>query len=207
MQGQRSALVDVRSPGEFTGEILAPPGLPETCQRGGHIPGARSIPWGKACNEDGTFKSFDELKALYGSEGVDGSKPIIAYCRIGERSSHTWFVLSYLLGYDHVRNYDGSWTEVGQPGGRAGGAWRGAYRQGLEAHESRRAPRTEHRDRGLARTILTSYRIGETFHCTLDNVSPGATLARTTGSTREEAESKAIERAAERLGRTTRHPV
>jgi thiosulfate/3-mercaptopyruvate sulfurtransferase len=113
VQGQRSALVDVRSPGEFTGEILAPPGLPETCQRGGHIPGARSIPWGKACNEDGTFKSFDELKALYGGEGVDGSKPIIAYCRIGERSSHTWFVLSYLLGYDHVRNYDGSWTEWG----------------------------------------------------------------------------------------------
>jgi thiosulfate/3-mercaptopyruvate sulfurtransferase len=113
VQGQRSALVDVRSPGEFTGEILAPPGLPETCQRGGHIPGARSIPWGKACNEDGTFKSFDELKALYDGEGVDGSKPIIAYCRIGERSSHSWFVLSYLLGYDHVRNYDGSWTEWG----------------------------------------------------------------------------------------------
>jgi thiosulfate/3-mercaptopyruvate sulfurtransferase len=113
VQGQRSALVDVRSPGEFTGEILAPPGLPETCQRGGHIPGARSIPWGKACNEDGTFKSHDELKALYDAEGVDGKKPIIAYCRIGERSSHSWFVLSYLLGYDHVRNYDGSWTEWG----------------------------------------------------------------------------------------------
>jgi thiosulfate/3-mercaptopyruvate sulfurtransferase len=113
VQGQRSALVDVRSPGEFTGEILAPPGLPETCQRGGHIPGARSIPWGKACNEDGTFKSFDELKAIYGAEGIDGTKPIIAYCRIGERSSHTWFVLNYLLGYDHVRNYDGSWTEWG----------------------------------------------------------------------------------------------
>jgi thiosulfate/3-mercaptopyruvate sulfurtransferase len=113
VQGQRAALVDVRSPAEFTGEILAPPGLPETCQRGGHIPAARSIPWGKACNDDGTFKSFDELKALYGGEGVDGSKPIIAYCRIGERSSHTWFVLRYLLGYDHVRNYDGSWTEWG----------------------------------------------------------------------------------------------
>jgi len=106
-------LVDVRAPQEFTGEILAPPGLPETCQRGGHIPGARSIPWGKAANEDGTFKSFDELKALYGSEGVDGSKPAIAYCRIGERSSHTWFVLKYLLGYKDVSNYDGSWTEWG----------------------------------------------------------------------------------------------
>jgi thiosulfate/3-mercaptopyruvate sulfurtransferase len=108
-----SALVDVRSPQEFTGEILAPPGLPETCQRGGHIPGARSIPWGKACNDDGTFKSADELRALYGGEGIDGSKPVIAYCRIGERSSHTWFVLKYLLGFGNVTNYDGSWTEWG----------------------------------------------------------------------------------------------
>ena len=107
------ALVDVRSPAEFSGEILAPPGLPETCQRGGHIPGARSIPWGKAVNEDGTFKSRDELEALYRSEGIDGSKPVIAYCRIGERSSHSWFVLKYLLGLDKVTNYDGSWTEWG----------------------------------------------------------------------------------------------
>ena len=108
-----AALVDVRSPQEFTGEILAPPGLPETCQRGGHMPGARNIPWGKAANDDGTFKSADELLALYGAEGVDGSKPVIAYCRIGERSSHTWFVLKYLLGFDNVTNYDGSWTEWG----------------------------------------------------------------------------------------------
>ncbi|HYW45181.1 MAG TPA: sulfurtransferase [Bryobacteraceae bacterium] len=108
-----AALVDVRSPMEYTGEILAPPGLPETCQRGGHVPGARSIPWGKACNDDGTFKSADDLRALYAGEGVDGSKPVIAYCRIGERSSHTWFVLKYLLGLDNVTNYDGSWTEWG----------------------------------------------------------------------------------------------
>jgi len=113
MQSKSAAMVDVRSPGEFTGEILSPPGLPETCQRGGHIPGARSIPWGKACNEDGTFKSFDELKKLYEGEGVRGDKPVIAYCRIGERSSHTWYVLKYLLGYKDVRNYDGSWTEWG----------------------------------------------------------------------------------------------
>jgi thiosulfate/3-mercaptopyruvate sulfurtransferase len=106
-------LIDVRSPQEFTGEILAPPGLPETCQRGGHIPGAHSVPWGKACNDDGTFKSLEQLQSLYGSEGADGSGPVIAYCRIGERSSHTWFVLKYLLGYDNVRNYDGSWTEWG----------------------------------------------------------------------------------------------
>ena len=89
------------------------PGLPETCQRGGHIPGASSIPWAKACNDDGTFKSADELKALYESAGITGSKPVIAYCRIGERSSHSWFVLKYLLGLDDVTNYDGSWTEWG----------------------------------------------------------------------------------------------
>jgi thiosulfate/3-mercaptopyruvate sulfurtransferase len=111
---QRAAsLVDVRSPQEYTGEILAPPGLPETCQRGGHIPGARSIPWSKACSDDGTFRPADELRELYGAEGVDGSRPVIAYCRIGERSSHTWFVLKYLLGFDKVTNYDGSWTEWG----------------------------------------------------------------------------------------------
>ncbi|MFL6451496.1 MAG: sulfurtransferase [Bryobacteraceae bacterium] len=108
-----TSLIDVRSSQEFTGEILAPPGLPETCQRGGHIPGARNVPWGKACNDDGTFKSFEELKALYAAEGVDGNRPIISYCRIGERSSHTWFVLKYLLGLQNVTNYDGSWTEWG----------------------------------------------------------------------------------------------
>jgi thiosulfate/3-mercaptopyruvate sulfurtransferase len=108
-----AALVDVRSPQEFTGEILAPPGLPETCQRGGHIPAARNIPWSKAVNEDGTFKSADELRRLYEAEGIDASRPTIAYCRIGERSSHTWFVLKYLLGYEKVTNYDGSWTEWG----------------------------------------------------------------------------------------------
>jgi|SRR5262249_5071135 len=108
-----TVLVDVRSPQEFTGEILAPPGLPETCQRGGHIPGARSIPWAKACNDDGTFKNQSELSALYGAQGVTPDKDVIAYCRIGERSSHTWFVLKYLLGFPHVKNYDGSWTEWG----------------------------------------------------------------------------------------------
>lgn len=108
-----SDLVDVRSPQEFTGEILAPPGLPETCQRGGHIPGAMNITWSKTCNEDGTFKSFDELKDLYANAGIKGNRPVIAYCRIGERSSHTWFVMKYLLGIEGVRNYDGSWTEWG----------------------------------------------------------------------------------------------
>lgn len=108
-----TVLVDVRSPKEFTGEILAPPGLPETCQRGGHIPGAKNIPWGMAVNDDGTFKSRAELEALYGAQGVTSDKDVIAYCRIGERSSHTWFVLTYLLGFTKVRNYDGSWTEWG----------------------------------------------------------------------------------------------
>jgi thiosulfate/3-mercaptopyruvate sulfurtransferase len=112
-------LVDVRSPQEFTGEILSPPGLPETCQRGGHIPGARSIPWAKACNDDGTFKSYEDLARLYESEGVVRHKHVIAYCRIGERSSHTWFVLKYLLGYPDVKNYDGSWTEWGNLVGAA----------------------------------------------------------------------------------------
>src|SRR5690242_14010099 len=113
VKGNKAALVDVRSPQEFTGEILAPPGLPETCQRGGHIPGAKSIPWGKNCNDDGTFKGFEELKALYGAQGVTEDKPVIAYCRIGERSSLTWFALKYLLGFQNVKNYDGSWTEWG----------------------------------------------------------------------------------------------
>ncbi len=106
-------LVDVRSPAEFSGEVLAPPGLPETCQRGGHIPGASNIPWSMAVNEDGTFKDADTLRAIYTEAGITGMKPIIAYCRIGERSSHSWFVLKYLLGYDDVKNYDGSWTEWG----------------------------------------------------------------------------------------------
>jgi thiosulfate/3-mercaptopyruvate sulfurtransferase len=113
VKSKSAVLVDVRSPAEFTGEILAPPGLPETCQRGGHIPGAKSIPWGKACNEDGTFKSPAELQQLYGGAGVTADTPVIAYCRIGERSSHTWFVLKHLLGYQNVKNYDGSWTEWG----------------------------------------------------------------------------------------------
>ncbi len=108
-----SSLVDVRSADEYTGKILSPPGLPETCQRGGHIPGARNIPWGKNVNEDGTFKSADELKSLYESAGVTPDKHVVAYCRIGERSSLTWFALKYLLGYDDVKNYDGSWTEWG----------------------------------------------------------------------------------------------
>jgi thiosulfate/3-mercaptopyruvate sulfurtransferase len=107
-------LVDVRSPAEFSGEILAPPGLPETCQRGGHIPGASNIPWGKAVNDDdGTFRTVDELIDIYRTAGITGEKPIVAYCRIGERSSHSWFVLRYLIGYDNVKNYDGSWTEWG----------------------------------------------------------------------------------------------
>ena len=106
-------LVDVRSPAEFTGEVIAPAGMTETAQRGGHIPGAQNIPWAQAAQEDGTFKSAEALRALYGGKGVTGERETIAYCRIGERSSHTWFVLKYLLGYDNVRNYDGSWTEWG----------------------------------------------------------------------------------------------
>ncbi len=112
--GAGKPLVDVRSPGEYRGELLHMADYPqEGALRGGHIPGARNIPWSKAAAEDGTFKSFDDLKELYQSEGITPDKDIVAYCRIGERSSHTWFVLTYLLGYPHVRNYDGSWTEWG----------------------------------------------------------------------------------------------
>ena len=107
-------LVDVRSPDEFTGKILAPAHLPqEQSQRPGHIPGAINVPWSKAANEDGTFKSDEDLAKLYAEAGLDGSKETIAYCRIGERSSHTWFVLQELLGHENVKNYDGSWTEYG----------------------------------------------------------------------------------------------
>ena len=109
----RGHLVDVRSVDEFTGKIIAPPGMSETAQRAGHIPTAANVPWAQAANEDGTFKSADQLQQLYGSKGVNGKDEVIAYCRIGERSSHTWFVLKYLLGFDRVKNYDGSWTEWG----------------------------------------------------------------------------------------------
>ncbi len=108
------SLVDVRSPKEYSGELLAPENLPqEGAQRGGHIAGAVNIPWAQAVRDDGTFKSADELKSIYGSKGITPDKEVIAYCRIGERSAHTWFVLKYLLGYPKVRNYDGSWTEWG----------------------------------------------------------------------------------------------
>ena len=107
-------LVDVRSPAEYVGDIIAPPGLDETAQRPGHIPGASNIPWSQAVAEDGTFKSRAELEALYSAQGINGNNAeIVAYCRIGERSSHSWVALKYLLGYENVRNYDGSWTEWG----------------------------------------------------------------------------------------------
>jgi thiosulfate/3-mercaptopyruvate sulfurtransferase len=106
-------LVDVRSPEEFSGDVLAPPGLQETAQRGGHIPGAANISWAATVNDDGTFKSKDELQELYESQGITNDQEVVAYCRIGERSSIAWFALSELLGYDDVTNYDGSWTEWG----------------------------------------------------------------------------------------------
>ena len=114
IKGHRVNLVDVRSPDEFTGKVIAPPGMSETAQRGGHVPGAKSVPWSTAVNQDGTFKSADELRKIYmDQQKLDPGKGTIAYCRIGERSSHTWFVLKYLLGLDNVKNYDGSWTEYG----------------------------------------------------------------------------------------------
>jgi len=113
-RSRASNLVDVRSPDEFAGNVIAPPGMNETAQRGGHVPGAKSIPWSTPIAPDGTFKTADELREIYlEQKGVDPNRPTIAYCRIGERSSHTWFVLNYLLGLKDVRNYDGSWTEYG----------------------------------------------------------------------------------------------
>ncbi|MFZ0335655.1 MAG: sulfurtransferase [Candidatus Acidiferrales bacterium] len=113
LEKKDAKLVDVRSVDEFTGKIIAPPGMSETAQRAGHIPGAVNVPWSQAANEDGTFKSADALQQLYGGKGVNGDGEVITYCRIGERSSHTWFALKYLLGYGDVKNYDGSWTEWG----------------------------------------------------------------------------------------------
>ena len=112
---EQKKLVDVRSPGEYTGEKLHMEGYPqEGALRGGHIPGAKSVPWSRATNGDGTFKTYQDLVALYQTEqGLEPTEEVIAYCRIGERSSHTWFVLKYLLGFENVRNYDGSWTEWG----------------------------------------------------------------------------------------------
>ena len=124
-----TALVDIRSNDEFTGKIFAPAGVQELAIRAGHIPGAVNVPWGQAVAEDGTFKSAEELRKVYAAVGIDGKKPIITYCRIGERSSHTWFALSKILGYN-VRNYDGSWTEYGNSVGNpvintAGTVWGG----------------------------------------------------------------------------------
>jgi thiosulfate/3-mercaptopyruvate sulfurtransferase len=123
------ALVDIRSSDEFTGKVIAPAGVQELAIRAGHIPGAVNVPWGQAVAEDGTFKSAEELKKIYGAVGIDGKKQIITYCRIGERSSHTWFALSKILGYN-VKNYDGSWTEYGNSVGNpiinmAGTVWSG----------------------------------------------------------------------------------
>jgi thiosulfate/3-mercaptopyruvate sulfurtransferase len=131
VKGQEQAqLVDIRSPDEYSGKIIAPPGVQELSIRAGHVPGAKNVPWVRAVNEaDGTFKSAEELKRLYADVGIDGSQPVIVYCRIGERSSHTWFALKHILGYD-VRNYDGSWTEYGNTVGvpienPAGTIWTG----------------------------------------------------------------------------------
>lgn len=107
------ALVDVRTPAEFQGRVIAPPGMSETARRGGHIPGAVSVPWAQAVRKDGTFRAAAELEALYAAKGITADRDVITYCRIGERSSHTWFVLHELLGFRRVRNYDGSWTEWG----------------------------------------------------------------------------------------------
>jgi thiosulfate/3-mercaptopyruvate sulfurtransferase len=122
-------LIDIRSPDEYTGKIFAPEGVKELSIRAGHIPGAENVPWATIVNDDGTFKPVDEIRKIYAAKGVDGSKPVITYCRIGERSSHSWFALKRILGYE-VRNYDGSWTEYGNAVGvpvtnKSGTIWLG----------------------------------------------------------------------------------
>lgn len=205
-QAEHFALVDVRSPDEFTGRILAPPGLPETCQRGGHIPGARNIGWSEACNEDGTFKSPEELKKLYESQGITPDKDVVTYCRIGERSSHTWFVLRYLLGYPNVRNYDGSWTEwgnlVGAPVETTVGPRVSAQKHpkpdSLRQVDASGYQTNRRTLRGTA-ILVTSYQIGDRFYCHISNADPGATIARAEGATRDAAVSRAMDKAYERL--------
>ncbi len=202
VQNSSAAVVDVRSPQEFSGSIPAPPGLAETCRRGGHIPGARNIPWTRTCNDDGTFKTFDELKELYASQGIERSQPVIAYCRIGERSSHTWFVLKYLLGLENVMNYDGSWTEWGNLVGAP-------VEKGAATNESSPTYAEEYGERqvevGGWPVNLIVYRLEETYHCRADNGSAGATLTRTRGETRDEAEQRALDRVRQLVARTKRH--
>ena len=221
---KHTVLIDVRGPQEFTGEILSPPGLPETCQRGGHIPGAKNVPWAKACNEDGTFKSVEELKQLYGSQGVKADTPVIAYCRIGERSSHTWFVLKYLVGSRRRQELRRLVDGVGQPGGRSGAkAVKTDQGRGLRASTPQTSRRLEvqgevqeasgmqaedyQRRQETAQgwpINIVSYRIGERYYCTIDNVDPGARIARSEGQTRDEAEQAALTKATKYLGQTRR---
>jgi thiosulfate/3-mercaptopyruvate sulfurtransferase len=122
-------LLDIRSPDEYLGKVFAPEGVKELAIRAGHIPGAENVPWATIVNDDGTYKSPEEIRAIYADKGIDGSKPIITYCRIGERSSHSWFALKRILGYE-ARNYDGSWTEYGNAVGvpvtnKSGTVWLG----------------------------------------------------------------------------------
>lgn len=204
-RSEQTAMVDVRSADEFTGRILAPPGLPETCQRGGHIPGARNIGWAQACNSDGTFKSAEELKKLYEEQGVTPDKEVVTYCRIGERSSHTWFVLRYLLGFPKVRNYDGSWTEwgnlVGAPVETGGPQPKKKAQPKASSFGKANASgyQTERRTLHGTPILVTSYHIGHRYYCHVTNEDPGATIARAEGATRDAAVSQALDKAYNRL--------
>lgn len=206
-QAKHTALVDVRSANEFSGQMLSPPGLPETCQRGGHIPGARNIGWAATCNSDGTFKSADELRALYEAQGITPDKDVVTYCRIGERSSHSWFVLRYLLGYPNVRNYDGSWTEWGNLVGAPVETGDIQPKENVKKHPKpssfRKADatgyQTEKKTFHGVNILATSYQIGNRFYCHVTNEDPGATIARAEGATRDAAVGLALEKAYERL--------
>ena len=209
-----SVLIDVRDPEEFSGKVLAPLGLPETCQRGGHIPGARNVPWSEVCREDGTFKSADDLRALFTEKGIPLDRPTICYCRIGERSAHMWFVLKYLIGIPDVKHYDGSWTEWGNLVGAA-----------IERVKGRRIPHAQLKvvatEAGSAETMpaegrtknyvrrqdllagwpveVVSYEMGDHYYCDIYSVSPGNRLGGGIGKSPREARAKARDQAWEQL--------
>ncbi|GEM_PF-38325 len=209
-----ATLVDVRTPEEFSGKVLAPLGLPETCQRGGHIPGAHNVPWSEVCREDGTFKEADELRALLTQKGISPDRPAIAYCRIGERSAHMWFVLKYLVGISEVKHYDGSWTEWGNLVGAP-----------IDREKFRRIPHASPRIASVLKAPggknplsgrtknyvrrqdilagwpveMVSYEVEGCHYCDIYSVSPGNRLGGGVGTSAREARAKARDQAWEQL--------
>ncbi|WP_457653785.1 rhodanese-like domain-containing protein [Rhodocaloribacter sp.] len=209
-----AVLIDVRTPDEFNGKVLAPLGLPETCQRGGHIPGAHNVPWDEVCREDGTFKGAGELRALFTEKGIPLDRTAIPYCRIGERSAHMWFVLKYLVGVPDVKHYDGSWTEWGNLVGAtiARSKFRHAPHPQLKVMAARTASSEVLPANGRTKNYvrrqdilagwpveIVSYEIGDHHYCDIYSVSPGNRLGGGVGMSAREARAKARDQAWEQL--------